>query len=532
MPNCFRVVSRKCASGFVALFFLTGTNAFGDTIGTAWDSVLENSSLQTSPDPILTAPQTSYEASPVGDFQEHFFANTRTDYLRTQTYFTGLPTLTNVINGPPSPVFNPAGIPYQPAFQSGTNEIHNFMNWGTNGWLSDRVNSNFSFAYAQDLTHVADASPQLDILNTTGSDRRLRLLSGYVDINGRPTDGVFAGTSLQLGRQYVYGAELAQMDGASFSVNRPRFSWTLFGGRRFTFYSDPQQRGIGGGNFLFRFSDTATFEYDALYYIKGTNFFRYRQTIGSEWLLSASFRMVGGAPTDVTADVLWNPGDGKTSLRVGFDRKLTDKDYFYDYTYNERDNDPYNTLQRLNLGALEPYTQFVVDFSRAVDKKLRLGGTVFVRQLVDTAQSGPFDTSFQDVRANAQFLPRDKIEVFAGYHVRFSDNRTSTVTPTQFDDLSTTGETEVQDVSVEIGRSYMNGRLHFKAGGFYRQLNFRDQFAVITDARDKGVIGDAYFKVDNRTRLFMNYGLDTDYAVFRPDIQNSQTFRFGLAWSY
>ncbi len=531
MPNCFRVVLRKCASGFVALFFLSGANAFGENIGAAWDSLLQNTSAQTSPDPILTAPQTPYEASPVSNFQEHFFANTRTEYLRTQTYFTGLPTLTNVIDAPPSAIFNPAGIPYQPAFQSSTDEMHNFMNWGTRGWLSDRVSSNFSFAYGQDLTHVTDASPQLDILNTTGSNRRLRLLSGYVDIDGRPTDGVFAGTSLRLGRQYVYGAELAQMDGASFSKNRGRLSWTLFAGRRFTFYSDPQQRAIGGGNFLFRLSDNASFEYDALYYIRGTNFFRYRQTIKGTWLVLAAFRMVGSSPTDFTTDVLWSPHDGKTSLRAGFAAKLTDHDYFYDYTYNARDNDPYNPLQRLNLGPLQPYAQFVIDGSREINSSLRLGGTLWIRQLVNTSDEGPFDTSFQDYRANAQFVTRKRIEVFAGYHIRNSDRPTGP-TPTQFDDLSTTGETRVQDLSLEIGRTYMNGRLHLKAGGFYRQLNFRDQFTVISDARDKGVLADASFKVDNSTRLFMNYGLDTDYAVFRPSIQNSQTFRFGLAWSY
>jgi hypothetical protein len=544
MPNCFRVLWRRCVSGFVALFFLTGANAYvmatqantpaegksSENIGTAWDNLLQNTIPQSAPDPTLTAPQTPYEATPAGDFLDHFFINGRTEYLRTQTYFTGLPTVTGVIDAPPSTVFNPAGIPYSPAFQSGTNVMYNFLNWGTRGWLSDRVSSNFSFAYGQDLTHVTGASPQLDILNTTGSNRRLQLLSGYFDINGRPTDGVFAGTSLRVGRQYVYGAELAQMDGASFTVNRRRFSWTLYAGRRFTFYSDPQQRAIGGGNFLFRISENASFEYDTLYYIKGTNLFRYRQTLGS-WLLGASFRMVGSSPTDFTWDVLWSPSDGKTSLRAGFAGKLTDKDYFYDYTYTARDNDPYNTLQRLNLGALQPYTQYVLDASRAINSRLRLGGAVWVRQLVTRPDSGPFDTSFQDYRVNAQIFPWNKIELFAEYHIRNSDRSTSPA-PTQFDDLSTTGETQVQDISLEIGRSYMEGRLHFRAGGFYRQLDFRDQFTVINNAREKGVLGDASFKLDNKTRLFMNYGLDTDYAVFRPSIQNSQTFRFGLAWSY
>lgn len=536
MPNCFRAVLRRCASGFVALIFLTLANAqskSGESIGTDWDSVLQNKISESAPDPALTPPQTSQEASSASSFPEHFFLNSRTEYVRTQTYFSGLPTVTGVIDAPPSNIFNPAGTPYPSAFQPSTNVMYNFMNWGTRGWLSDRVNSNFSFSYGQDLTHVTDASPQLNILNSFGSTRRLELLSGYIDVNGAPGDGDFAGTSLRVGRQYVYGAELAQMDGASFTTDRPHFSWTLYAGRRFTFYSDPQQRAIGGGNFLFRINDKATFEYDTLYYVRGTNVFRYSQTFGSSWLFGAGFRMVGASPTDFTADVIWGPRDGKTSLRIGFAGKLTDKDYFYDYTYIARDIDPHNPLQRLNLGPLEPYTQFVIDASRAINSQLRLGGTVWVRELTNRANAGPFDTSFQDYRANAQMFPGKNIDLFAGYHIHVSDDRTNSVpTPTPFDYQGSTGETQIQDISVEVGRTALHGRLHYQAGGFYRQLNFRDLFTIITDARDKGVLGDINFKVDSRTRLFMNYGLDTDYPVFRPSIQNSQTFRFGMAWSY
>ena len=104
--------------------------------------------------------------------------------------------------------------------------------------------------------------------------------------------------------------------------------------------------------------------------------------------------------------------------------------------------------------------------------------------------------------------------------------------PTMFDDLSTTGETQIQDYSLEIGRSYFDGRLHFTAGGFYRQLNFHDLFTTITNARDKGVLANASFNVDPKTRVFLDYGLDSDFPVFRPDIQNSQTFRFGVMWKY
>jgi hypothetical protein len=544
------MTSLCCATGVAALFLvapaharaiapLAGTfaanpadNSGPQSIGAAWDSLLKDTIPQTTPDPALTAPQVTYETSPAGDFLNHFFMNGRTEYLRTQTFFSGRPTATGVIDAPIEPVFNPNGVPYPNAFQPDTNIIYTFLNWGTRGWLSDRVNSNFSFAYSQDLSHVTKASPELDIIETFNSNRRLELVSGYIDINGRPSDGIFEGTSLRVGRQAVYGAELAEMDGASFTMDRPKYSWTLYAGRRFTYFSDPAQRAMGGGNFLYRFNENSSLEYDTFYYIKGTNSFRYRQSFRRSRLFSAGFRMVGSYPVDFTADGIWTPSDGNTSLRVSFAQKITNKDYFYDYTFSARDFDFHNPLLRLNLEALHPHTQFIVDGSRKINTRLRVGGIVWIRRLDDRQDVGPFDTSFEDVRANAQIFPWNKTDLLVSYHFRHSDDRGYSTPPTEFDDLTGTGETQVQDVSVEIGRTFMDGRLHLQLGGFYRQLDFTDQFTVITDARNKGLVANASFNLDTRTRIYMDYGLDTDYAVFRPAIQNSQTLRFGMAWRY
>jgi hypothetical protein len=555
VPNRFRVVSRWLAAATVAFFWIAGANAAavvgddatqaatqaaqsklpatpGPAIGDAWDTVLKDTAPQIAPDPVLLVARSAYEGAPASDFINHFVMDGRTEFLHSQTYFTGLPTAGGVINVPPGSVSNPTGIPYPQAFQSSTNSMYSFVNWGTRGWLSDRVNSNFTFAYATDVTHTNDASPQLDFVNTFNSNRRAELVSGYIDIHSRPTDGILAGSSLRLGRQDVYGAELAEMDGASFTMDRPKYSWAVYGGRRFTYFSDPDQRAVGGANVLFRFAKSSTFEWDTFYYIRGTNLFRYKQNVGSSWLVSAALRMVGGYATDFNADAFWSPTNGKTSLRLSFAQKITDKDYFYDYTYNARDFDPHNPLLRLNLEALHPHTQFVIDASREITSRVRVGGALWVRRLNDSLDTGPFDTSFQDFRGHFQVFPWNKTDILVEYHGRDSNDRNTGAVPTLFDDLSTTGETRVQDVSLEFGRSFMDGRLNLRGGGFYRNLNFRDQFTVITGARDKGVIGKASFILDTKTRIFMDYDLDTDYPVFRPSIQNSQTFRFGVAWKY
>ena len=60
----------------------------------------------------------------------------------------------------------------------------------------------------------------------------------------------------------------------------------------------------------------------------------------------------------------------------------------------------------------------MIDASRAINSKLRLGGSVWVRALTNSANTGPFDRSFQDYRANAQICPWNKIDLFAGYHIK------------------------------------------------------------------------------------------------------------------
>jgi hypothetical protein len=501
------------------------------SIGAAWNALLQGVVPQSKVDPALTVPQVPVTKGAAGDFLNHFFFETRTEYIRENTFFTSQPTATNVINVAPGPDFNPNGIPYPGSFQPSANRMYSFMDWGTRGWLSDRVNTHFSFRYRQDLTHVTDGSPALSILNTFGSNRLLELTGGYVEINGRSTDGMFAGTSVQLGRINVYGAELATMDGAAFTVNRRNYTYTLFAGRRYSFFSDPDQRAVGGGNFLYRFRNDSSIEYDTLFYIKGTHNFTYRRRFGPSWLFTTSFRMFGGSPVDYNANAIWAPSDGKTTLRLNFGQKITNKDYFYDYTINARDLDPHNVLLRLYLGPFSPHSEFIIDGRRTINSRLRVGGTIWVRRLNDSADQGPFDTSFTDYRAEAQVYPGQKIETFFEYRQHNSD-RSAPYPSDTFDDISIAGETRIQDFTAQVGRTFGEGRLSLRFGGFYRRLNFQDRFYVIQDAADRGLLGNATVRLDQRTRAYFDYSLDTDFFVFRPSIRNSQILRVGLAWRY
>ena len=221
-----------------------------------------------------------------------------------------------------------------------------------------------------------------------------------------------------------------------------------------------------------------------------------------------------------TRDSTGRPGRNYTQLRT-------------DYTINARDLDPNNPLLRLYLGPQSVYTQFVIDGHRALGPRLRVGGSLWLRSLLHSvADQGPFDTSFEDYRVDAQVNPLREVQVFLGYHERDSD-RLSPFPSTDFFDVSKTGSTKIQDFTAEIGHSFgENGRLSLRAGGFYRRMNFQDQFYIEQHLHDRGVLFEASVKIDSRTRAFFNYDLDSDFFLFAPNVKDAQSLRVGLAWKY
>ena len=506
--------------------FLSGTLSAQEsepkaTIQDAWDAVLP-----------VVAPQSVVPARRVtGDLASHFFFESRSEYWRTSTGFTGLPTVTGVINAPFTGIFNPNGIPYPPVFQPDANRVYSFLDFGTRGWLSDRVNTHFSVSYQQDVTAVQPGAPAQMVIETFGSNRTLALLNVSVEINSKPTDGVWAGTSLELGRQYVYGAETAAIDGASFSLDRRRFSFTVFGGRRFSIFSDPDQRALGGANLIFRLGTNASLEYETLWYIRGTNALIYRRRLGPHWLLNTNFRAFGGAAVDFNTQAAFFSGDGRTTLRLRFFQKLSNKDYSYDYTIAARDLDPHNALTGLYLGPISKYSEFAIDGRRSMTRTIRLGGAVWIRRLNDPKDQGPYDTSFQDYRADAQIFPTRKLETFFAYHEHDSD-RLSPLNPATFDDISKAGETSVKDLSGEIRRTFGEGKFGLNGGAYYRRVSLQDQFYVINGLHQSGWLAGGWWRIDPRTRAYVDYNLDNDFFLFRPDLKNSRTLRVGLNWKY
>jgi len=253
--------------------------------------------------------------------------------------------------------------------------------------------------------------------------------------------------------------------------------------------------------------------------------------MGPRWLASTWLRAYGGAPVDFSAQALYAAEAGKTTLRTTFLQKLTERDYTYDYTEAARNLDPKSPLARLYLGPIPRYSQFAIDVRRSVTQQFRLGGAVWVRRLNDARSQGAFDTSFEDYRTGAQVYPGRKVELDLDYHQRNSD-RLSPLSATTFDDMQAVGETSVKDVSLGIRRGFREGRLDLSGGAYYRRVSMQDRFLIIHNAHQSGWTAAGTLQVDRHTRLYLDYSLDNDFFVFKPDIANSRALRAGVAWRY
>jgi hypothetical protein len=496
-----------------------------------WNSLLQGATAPTTPDPALTPPQIGSRDS-LGNFENHFYFEGRTDYYRYDTDFnSGVPTVTGIINAPNTGVFNPAGYPYPSIFQGGANRIETLLDMGTTGWGSDRIDTHFTVRQDQDLTSVNPGAPAENILETFPGNREYQLLQASLEIHGKPEDGYWSGFNVQIGRINIYGAEWASLDGAALALNRPRFKVTVYGGRRFTYYSDPAQRGMGGINLELKLSPDASLEYDGLWYVKGTQTLAFRKRFGTAWMWNTNFRVIGGSPVSLSTQFMYAPGSGKTSLRVNFFQELTANDYFYDYTEGARDRDTYDVLPALNLGPLAQFSQFMIDAHRTLSARFRLGGSVWVRRLLNEKDQGPFDTSFEDYRINSQIFPLRKTEMFLEYHQHSSD-RFNPLDSTTLDDIQFAGETSIKDISADIRQSFGEGRFGLSGGVYYRRASLQDQFYILNGLHQSGWLAGAWWKVDSHERVFVDYDLDNDFFLLTPDLKNSRALHVGVAWKY
>src|SRR5262249_39628257 len=163
-----------------------------------------------------------------------------------------------------------------------------------------------------------------------------------------------------------------------------------------------------------------------------------------------------------------------------------------DYAGAARDRDPYNKFSRLYLGPLSPYTQISVDARRSLLRRLGVGGAFWIRRLHDYRDQGPFETSFEDYRLNAQAFPLRRVELDLEFHQGHSD-RLSPFNDNLFD-VTQRGETSVQDFTAELRHTFGEGRLTVNGGGYYRRTGVQDRMLGHQETSQEGLLGGLWLR--------------------------------------
>jgi hypothetical protein len=474
------------------------------------------------------------------------------EYRRDEIKFSGKPTTTDIFPGPVQ-VFFPPDQPFAfipGAFQPSDSQLTGYgsvrvKDYGFD-WL--RLSTQVSFRYWGDLNANTEASPYTGQLDSFRGRRVLEPLTFYTDASGFMSDDHQVKFNVRLGRQYVYGAESVRMDGGTLTINHPRFSMDLFGGRRTTFFSDPFERGVAGGNFEVRATPRTQLKYEFLHYIDNSNRFQVTQSLGESWILSGNFFLLNTSPVDLGVDAHYLPPDGKTRVIFSFLEKLTSDDFIYDYTYRALAKNPENQIflklfpipptgipldgaGRLNLFQINPYTQFYVDAYRNLTRKIGVGGTFWVRHVNDSKDAGPFDTSFQEYRANADWFPSSLFELGAEYRFR-NVSRENPDNAVLFTDINQEGETKFHEVYANGAFHLFDNRLTLESGLFYRRFSTQSRLLSFDGLDTTGFTGAIKWRINRNYKVLLEYGIDSPIPFFNPDIDYTQSFRVRFEWRF
>jgi len=496
----------------------------------------------------VTSQQTTAQPDRPPSFSLYFMS----EYRRDEIKYTGKPSLTlQFPNAVPTFSVPDAPINFVPsAFEPNDEQFVGYVSTAVKDIEMGRLRLDLqaSLRYSADLDGTTAASPFIGIRDSFVGRHIFEPLTAFGDLKGISPDDWANKLSLRVGRQYVYGATPLRVDGATLTIDNPRFSLDLFGGRRVTFYSDPGERAVGGENFVFRASENTTIRYDFAHYIDNVHTLEVRHVRGESWIFNGSLFFINADPVDLNLGATYMSPSAKTRVTMNFLQKLTSNDFIYDQTFRAVARNPENLFQfrffplpptgqlfdaagRLNLGRINPYTQFYVDAYRNLTSKFGVGGTLWLRKVNSREDEGPFDNSFQEFHVNADYYPSSAFEAGTEYRYR----HLSRANPNQeatFDDFHLEGEKTFHEVYANAAYHMFNSRLTVEAGLFYRRFDTQSRLISLNGMDTISYSGGIKWRLARDYKLSLEYGFDRELAFLNPDIDNTQSFRVRFEWRF
>jgi len=485
----------------------------------------------------------------LGDIRKYVTFRYGIEYTHNLVTFTDRPTPTFIVDGKPPLVLNPTNgtVNFPDAFRSTDNQLYSYLSFGTQAYGLSRLSTYVSLVTYHDLNDTRNGSPFIDILDGFHGLNRTELISAYADINGLTAAGPLSQVSARLGRQFAFDYDSwllgsAVIDGASLRHRTGRSDVTVFFGWREAYFADPSSRFSTGGSFSYHFLPRTTARVDFFHYQRSQRYAVGLQHQFDTVFVDTHVSLINTDPIEFGSRATYSSPNSPWSVYASFLQQLSANDFIYDIWFTSRDQD---RIRRLNLLRISPASQFTLDVDRQIFWWLSAGVGGWFRFLNDGADQGPFDNSFQEGTVRLLLTPLPQWDYFAQYRYRHIDRSPtgSFIQPSPFviaTDMSRTGETSYQEVSAEAQYRFRNW-LRIMVGGYfrlfdtqtpYRQAVRRRLHVNLTNIDTGGLYAGFRLRLTDMVDFRFQYGVDSDYREFNPDIDLGHTFRIGVDFHY
>ncbi|GAB6061301.1 hypothetical protein [Deferrisoma palaeochoriense] len=363
--------------------------------------------------------------------------------------------------------------------------------------------------YEADLDGTAEASPYKDTLDTYSNRDDWRLYRAVVSY-----DLPAGWARLEAGRQEVWSAETVLFDGGLVRLTPCRWAQLeAFGGRRVSFYKDPEPNAVYGGNLDLRPLPGTLVSLEDVHYIENTFEARLVQDLAGWGTGRLGYRMVNADPQELSAALHLYPW-AEAEVHATYVRTLAeegDDDYAYDYTSADDHEVPYLTFE-----PLEPYADYTLTVRQGFFGKVGLGARLRHHNVVDEADEDTYNVDFDEgaILLDLSDLPWPGLRLDAEA-VRWVENR----------DRSDITEDNLWGVTVAVEQSW---RGHALGASFQKQ-------AYDSDGRPRDSRAwEAWARVRllESAALHLRYARETDdlYRADGVDALNTFTARLNLTF--
>jgi len=250
------------------------------------------------------------------------------------------------------------------------------------GW--DRLSFSGRFRYEQDLDGTAASSVYKDLVDSYDDRQRVDLYRAALRYQADAY-----GLAVTAGRQEVWGAEVVTLDGARLDLAPSRWlALDLFGGRRVSFYSDPDTATVYGGDLELRPWQGGLVQLRDLYYIENSLELAVVQRVSGWGSGRAALRMIGNHARDASVSAHLYPWrDGEVHLRY----LRVYQDYDYDFTSHDDELVP-----ELELGEQQPYADYGVTVRQGVFGVAGVGVRLRRHNVVKTSHEDAYNVDFDE----------------------------------------------------------------------------------------------------------------------------------------